>query len=481
MISEPAKLIGSVLIAWFISVLVGWGVGVFTKRCFEEFTRKGIYDFPKDKIRRRIIEVAIALFLLSFSFSSLMLTIGVIDFVNRIPLWIINICSLLHVYVFVPILKVIWFYLKESSVVLCWLIFGAIIFLRLLDIYLPKPYYYKRGYHQNKFSFDHLYIMFPIALVMPPIFTVLWVTWLGFTVFVTIHSYTTIPKLVIAIPIIIIALLALLVIFKKQMILQLWKKSYSFRNSLSLMLNQWFRYMNWTSLYSLITCLHSLFEWRIKYFILSMKPKNVRKDGICNFLYDQNILAELSIIDEDEDIRKLALRGLTDQRLLAKVAIKAKYFGEGFNAVHLVTDQELLVKVAMNAKYEFVLEHSLMRVKDQNLLVKVAKNAKNNDIRKRAAKKLKDDKLLMKVLLEVKDHDIQGLAVKNITDVDLLLNTLVYTKDVNVGKAIVENTTSQELLDNILTNRERWVLYSNIVDNDILNAAELNYWRLIGE
>ena len=71
-------------------------------------------------------------------------------------------------------------------------------------------------------------------------------------------------------------------------------------------------------------------------------------------LTDQTVLAQLAIKDPDWDVRQIAIRGLADGAMLADLAVKAPDGAVRAAAVGKLTDQAVLAQVAVNDSSEWV-------------------------------------------------------------------------------------------------------------------------------
>jgi len=140
---------------------------------------------------------------------------------------------------------------------------------------------------------------------------------------------------------------------------------------------------------------------------------------------DQNVLANLVISHTDHDMCQRALNRITDQPLLASVVTTGKYkvyhtgsiirqnavdrihdqailadlakraneswaeeSGVSYKAVPRITDQHLLAEVALSTSWAGTGADAASRITDKDLLADVVKNAKFDEVRKAAAKKL---------------------------------------------------------------------------------------------
>jgi len=87
----------------------------------------------------------------------------------------------------------------------------------------------------------------------------------------------------------------------------------------------------------------------------------VRIGAVAN-LTDQALLAKVAIEDKEPDVRRAAVDKLTDQALLAKMAIEDKEPYVRRTAVEKLTDQVVLAKVAFEDKDDWVRKAANVRI-----------------------------------------------------------------------------------------------------------------------
>ncbi len=168
-------------------------------------------------------------------------------------------------------------------------------------------------------------------------------------------------------------------------------------------------------------------------------------------LTDQALLAKIAIENKNLSIRWAAVKKLTDQELLAKIAIEDKESIIRKAAVEQLSDQTLLAKIAfedwdvLRAAVEQPTDQSLRsqiffddldiseaafkKMTDQTLLAKIAVEGKNPRFREDAIKKLTDQALLAEIAVEDKDPSFREDAVRRLTDQDELAKIAVESKD----------------------------------------------------
>jgi hypothetical protein len=105
-------------------------------------------------------------------------------------------------------------------------------------------------------------------------------------------------------------------------------------------------------------------------------------DAAVGKLTDQAVLAKIAVQDKVRDVRLAAVKKLTDQAVLAKFALEELDIGRA--AVGKLTDQALLAKIAVEGKYDEAREAAVEKLTDQALLAKIAEQEESRFIRAKA-------------------------------------------------------------------------------------------------
>jgi hypothetical protein len=179
-------------------------------------------------------------------------------------------------------------------------------------------------------------------------------------------------------------------------------------------------------------------------------------------LMDQAQLTRVAL-DKDNyfDVREEATRRLTDQALLAKIAVEDEDSRVRTAAVEKVTDQAVLAKIATEDGNRDVRQVAVNKLTDQAVLAKIALDEKEGFVQAAAVKKLTDQAALAKVALGQHFFSyVREAAVQKLTDQAVLarlasmdypvqLGTLVGTTEPSVHFAAIERLTDQALLAKI--------------------------------
>ena len=164
-------------------------------------------------------------------------------------------------------------------------------------------------------------------------------------------------------------------------------------------------------------------------------------------LTDQALLAKIAVNEENSLVRMAAVYKLTDQALLAKIAVGDNDQYVRSAAVEHLTDQTVLVKIAIEANdIGYDVREAFLHLTDQALLARIAVEAKNKDVRKLAVKDLTDQALRAKIAVEAKDADVRATAVEDLTNQALLTKIAVEDNSTSVRATAVYNLTDQALL-----------------------------------
>ncbi len=119
-----------------------------------------------------------------------------------------------------------------------------------------------------------------------------------------------------------------------------------------------------------------------------------------NAVFTQVDLAELCS-SEIPELPQAALRNVTDQALLAKVAVENKDYDVRVAAVHNLTDQALLVKFALSGDGRHIPRDAAVEtLTDEAALAKVALESEDAHIRQAASAKVIDPALRAKIAAE---------------------------------------------------------------------------------
>lgn len=160
----------------------------------------------------------------------------------------------------------------------------------------------------------------------------------------------------------------------------------------------------------------------------------------------QELIANIIIHDEapqeyamfnDEESHVLDL--ITNQRLLARVAMEAKNEQERSLAAGKINDPAVLQQVGMWLKPELT-----RQVTDQALLARIVTEAKSSKVRNAALELLSDQNALAKIAVENEERELRRLAFSQLTDAALRSQVGVW-----IDKKLTAQLPDQTLLNRI--------------------------------
>jgi hypothetical protein len=154
--------------------------------------------------------------------------------------------------------------------------------------------------------------------------------------------------------------------------------------------------------------------------------------------------------NDDCEIRLAAIRRLSDQALLAEIAgsKELERCPDGLQeAVARLTDEAALVKLVLGADVkDYVRNAAVRKLTEQTLLAKVAVEADDRYLRGAAAAKLTDPALLARVAAEDEDMKTRLTAVETLADPKYLVRTAVSEADPVVRSIALLKVAQDQLL-----------------------------------
>jgi hypothetical protein len=164
-------------------------------------------------------------------------------------------------------------------------------------------------------------------------------------------------------------------------------------------------------------------------------------------LTDQAVLAKIAVEDKDWYVRKVAVGKLTDKAVLAKIAVEDLNSDIRQAAVGNwnLNDQALLTKIAVEDKSAYVGRAAVGKLTDQGLLAKVAIESKESEVREVAVRKLTGQATPGKIAVGI-GADVRYITVGEPTDQALLAKIAVESEDARVGSSALGKLTDEALL-----------------------------------
>ncbi len=199
---------------------------------------------------------------------------------------------------------------------------------------------------------------------------------------------------------------------------------------------------------------------------MSLSDMKVWKDPeLTGKVTDQAMLAKIALEAADPDIRLAAVKNLKNQNLLISIAMKDRNEAVRKTAAAKITDSELLFKMGMWIKPELT-----EQVNKQSLLTQIAQKAKDEQVRMAAVKKLTNQVILANIAMSDDDKAVRKAALarvaiksllsqigiwvdpdktEQITDQDMLKEIALEAKDADVRIAALKNIKDQDLITKI--------------------------------
>lgn len=172
---------------------------------------------------------------------------------------------------------------------------------------------------------------------------------------------------------------------------------------------------------------------------MEAEDNELREDAVAT-LTDQVLLAKIAQEDKNGSVRAAAVRKLTDQVLLARIALEDEYGWVRAVAVSKLTDQAVLAKIAVEAR------PGLMGVSEDGIEISWGTGDLNSDVRAAAMARLTNQALLARIAMEDEFPEAREAAVANLTDQNLLAKIALEDEDLRVCVAAIGRMTDQALL-----------------------------------
>jgi hypothetical protein len=174
-------------------------------------------------------------------------------------------------------------------------------------------------------------------------------------------------------------------------------------------------------------------------------------------LTDQVLLAKIAVEDKEASIRLQALSQVKvpEQRLLAKIAVEDVDAGLRMNAANRLTDQQLRASIAVEDKDAGVRANAAAGLSDQVLLAKIAAEDKDPRPRRVATGRQADQTLLARIAVQDNDGNVRMAAVGKLTDQSQLTTVAVEDGDPGVRAAARRRVTDPSLLAKIALEEDK--------------------------
>ena len=208
---------------------------------------------------------------------------------------------------------------------------------------------------------------------------------------------------------------------------------------------------------------------------LNDNNKNVRLAAVRR-ITDQNILKNIVLKTANMSVRDVALNKITDQNILYEIAVNTTSISLSLSAVRKITDQNMLKNIVLETKYRLLSDIVLNKITDQNILYEIAVNTTSIDLSLSAVRKITDQNMLKNIVLKTKYRVVRDIALNKITDQSILSEIALKTTDISLALSVIKKITDQELLIKIALesnkSESKWELLRDAfreLDKDSLN------------
>lgn len=206
-------------------------------------------------------------------------------------------------------------------------------------------------------------------------------------------------------------------------------------------------------------------------------PITVIREVAVGKLTDQAVLARMALENKSTYVRQAAVDKLADPVLLAQVAVESTD-EIGKTAARKLTDQAMLARVAVEGKGAFSRAAAAGKLADHDALARIAVEDESELVRRAAVDKLTDQTLLARVAAEDKDWRVREVAVDKLADQALLARLAIEDQNGRVCEAAVGKLTDQAMLERVAlesTGEIREIAVRKLTDQEVLaRLAELD-------
>lgn len=150
--------------------------------------------------------------------------------------------------------------------------------------------------------------------------------------------------------------------------------------------------------------------------VLNSKDWKQRYNALEN-VTDQTVLAKVALKDYDWRIREKAIEKLTDQNVLTQIAINDDDWKVAFEATKKVSNQQLAKKIYIEKQgnYENVCSAAIENIYDQNILIDLFfVRGENMSLMNEIINRLTDDNFLLSIALNDTVNQRRTTAIKRI-------------------------------------------------------------------
>jgi len=173
-----------------------------------------------------------------------------------------------------------------------------------------------------------------------------------------------------------------------------------------------------------------------------------------NQFNNQSVLTQIALSEKNPGLRRAAIKNMhfSDQTVLFRIVMEDQDVDVRFTAILKLTNQVLLATVALDNSQRLVQNVAISKIADSSLLEKIGVDSDDDHrLIAIANNNLTNQTLLVKIALEDKDPKLRASAIKNINLADQIVLSKIALEDMDEAPRIyaVLKLTNQELLAKI--------------------------------
>lgn len=169
--------------------------------------------------------------------------------------------------------------------------------------------------------------------------------------------------------------------------------------------------------------------------------------GIVDRTDDQGVLERMTRMHWDLLAEKATAR-ITDQRVLARLALGSRWGEVRLIAVHRLDDPGLLLRVAL-AKDSTIAARAASRLTDPDGLARIVAESESDRVRAAATRNLDDQALLTRLALEDGDERVRLAAVRRLHDADALRRVALADRSNAESYTAIARLADEEVLTEV--------------------------------
>ncbi|MBR0352751.1 MAG: hypothetical protein IJH53_06060 [Oscillospiraceae bacterium] len=187
---------------------------------------------------------------------------------------------------------------------------------------------------------------------------------------------------------------------------------------------------------------------------------------------DRNKLFEIATTAYNGRVKEAAVGGITDQTMLAKLALSAPEYGDyvGGPAVRRIRDKALLYGIAMRAGNREVAKFAAEAVDDRDQLAAMAMGAAHEAARRSAVKRITDQAVLAQIAVQSRDRWTADDAARLVRDPEQALKVAMSDRECAVHCAYIlsDPAALRKVACEAPTERARCAAISKLDDQQML-------------